>query len=99
MTMSSFRSNNAKWGRQWVGIFGGAAIGWALMLLFPELESRFGLLTVLLWSGAIGGILTSLDGFRRAGAALTRKDNRALNLAVGLGIPFLLLLILYLVAR
>ncbi len=97
--MASLKPSNKKWGRQWVGIFGGAAIGWALMLVFPELEERFGLLTVLLWSGAIGGILTSLGGFMRAGAALTRRDNRALNLMVGLGIPILLLLILYLVSR
>ncbi|MGW8224536.1 MAG: hypothetical protein ACWGOY_02320 [Anaerolineales bacterium] len=97
--MSSFNSSNKKWGRQWVGIFGGAAIGWALTIVFPSIEARFGLLTVLLWSAAIGGVLSSLDGFRRAGAALTRRDNRALNLLVGLGIPFLLLLILYLVSR
>lgn len=77
----------------------GAAIGWALTILFPGLEARFGMVAVLLWSGAIGGVLTSLDGFTRAGAALTRGDDRRLNLLVGLGIPILLLLILYLVSR
>ena len=82
-----------------VGIFGGAAIGWALSVVFPGLEERFGLLAILLWSGAIGGILTSLEEFMRAGAALTRRDNRALNLLVGLGIPILLLALLYLVSR
>ena len=97
--MSTFKPGGKKWGRQWVGIFGAAAIGWALTLVIPGLEERFGMLTVLLWSAAIGGILTSLDGFMRAGAALTRRDNRALNLLVGLGIPILLLVVLYLVAR
>ena len=97
--MSSFKGSNRKWGRQWVGIFGGAAIGWALTIIFPGLTERFSLLTVLLWSGGIGGVLTSLDGFMRAGAALTRRDNRGLNLLVGLGIPILLILILYLVSR
>ncbi|MFL7890832.1 MAG: hypothetical protein ACK2UM_13800 [Anaerolineales bacterium] len=97
--MSFFNSNNKKWGRQWVGIFGGAAIGWALTIAFPAIETRYGLLTVLLWSAAIGGVLSSLDGFQRAGAALTRRENRVLNLLVGLGIPVLLLLILYLVSR
>jgi len=82
-----------------VGIFGGAAVGWSLTILIPGLEERFGLLTILLWSGAIGGILTSLGEFMRAGAALTRRDNPALNLLVGLGIPVLLLVILYLVSR
>jgi hypothetical protein len=97
--MSSFKDSNRKWGRQWVGIFGGAAIGWALTIIFPGLAGRFSLLTVVLWSGVIGGILTSMDEFMRAGAALTRRDNRTLNLLVGLGIPILLLLILYLVSR
>jgi hypothetical protein len=32
----------------------------------------------------------------RAGAALTRSDNHWLNLAIGLGIPALILLIIYL---
>jgi hypothetical protein len=97
--MSSDNPKNRKWGRQMVGIFGGAAVGWSLTILIPGLEERFGLLTILLWSGAIGGILTSLGEFMRAGAALTRRDNPALNLLVGLGIPVLLLVILYLVSR
>ncbi|MCJ7535521.1 MAG: hypothetical protein WA997_04570 [Anaerolineales bacterium] len=97
--MSFNKTSNKKWGRQWVGIFGGGAIGWALTIVFPGLEAHFSLLTVLLWSAAIGGVLTSLAGFERAGAALTRRDNRALNILVGLGIPALLLLILFLVSR
>jgi hypothetical protein len=72
----------------------GAALGWALASLFPALEQRFSLLTILLWSGAFGAALANLEGFVRAGAALTRQENRALNLAVGLGIPALFLLLI-----
>lgn len=97
--MSSFKQDNKKWGRQWVGAFAGAAVGWALTCIFPGIEQRFSMLTVLLVSAAIGGALASLDGFIRAGAALTRRDNRALNLLVGLSIPILLLLLLLLVSR
>jgi len=91
--------DNKKWGRQWVGIFAGAAVGWVLASLFPALEQQFGLNSVILWSAAIGGVLTSLGGFMRAGAALTRRENPWLNLAVGLGIPILLLLIIMLLFR
>ena len=97
--MSSFKSSNKKWARQWMGGFGGAAIGWALTYIFPGLVERFSMLTVILWSAAIGAAFLSMDGFVRAGAALTRRDNRVLNLFVGLGIPILLLIILVLVSR
>jgi hypothetical protein len=97
--MSSFNQDNKRWGRQWVGAFAGAAVGWALTYIFPGIEQRFSMLTVILVSAAMGGALASLDGFIRAGAALTRRDNRALNLLVGLGIPILLLLLLLLLSR
>ena len=97
--MSSFKRDNKRWGRQWVGAFAGAAFGWALTYIFPGIEQRFSMLTVILVSAAIGGALASLDGFIGAGAALTRRDNRALNLLVGLGIPILLLLLLLLLSR
>jgi hypothetical protein len=97
--MSSFKQDNKKWGKQWVGAFAGAAVGWSITVIFPGIEQRFSVLTVLLVSAAIGGGLASLDGFIRAGAALTRRDNLALNLLVGMGIPILLLLLLLLVSR
>lgn len=97
MGNSSKRKKN--WRRQWVGIIGGAAVGWLLTAVFPELEQRFSLLTVVLWTAAVGGVLTSLGDFMRAGAALTRRDNPTLNLVVGLGIPILLLVILFLLLR
>jgi hypothetical protein len=49
-------------------------------MLFPALQERFSLFSVVLWSAVIGGVLTSLGGFMRAGAALTRSDNHWLFL-------------------
>jgi hypothetical protein len=97
--MSSFKRSNKKWGRQWVGVFAGAAVAWGLLVIFPGLQERFSLFSAILWGGAIGAAVVSLDSFEKAGAALTRRDNRALNLGIGLGIPILLLILLYLVSR
>ena len=97
--MGSSNKDIKKWGRQWVGIFSGAAVGWILTIIFPILEQRFSLLTVVLWTAVVGGVLTSLGDFMRAGAALTRRDNRSLNLAVGLGIPALILVAIFLIFR
>jgi hypothetical protein len=52
---------------------------------------------VVIWCAVLGGVLTSLDGFISAGAALTRSENRWVNLVVGLGIPIILLIIFGLV--
>lgn len=94
----AFRDPRAdKWMRQWVGAFTGAALGWLMTVLFPDLALRFSVLTVVLWGAAIGALLASLGWFVRAGAVLTRRTNPWLNLAVGLGIPALvLILIIYL---
>jgi hypothetical protein len=97
--MSSFNRDNKKWGRQWVGVFGGAAVAWALMTLFPVLQERFSMFSALLWGAAIGAAVVSVDMFERAGAALTRRENRWVNLLAGLGIPAILLIILLLVSR
>jgi hypothetical protein len=97
--MRSTNQDQNKWVRQWVGIFGGGAVGWLLTIIFPVLEQRFSLITVVLWCAVIGGVLTSLSGFMRAGAALTRRENPWLNLAVGLGIPIVLLLLITLLFR
>ena len=55
--------------------------------------------SALLWGAAIGAAVVSVDMFERAGAALTRRENRWVNLLVGLGIPAILLIILLLVSR
>jgi hypothetical protein len=95
---SSNRKQN-RWIRQWVGIIGGGAVGWLLTIIFPGLEESFSLITVVLWCAVIGGVLTSLGDFMRAGAALTRRENPWLNMAVGLGIPIILLVVIALIFR
>jgi hypothetical protein len=81
--------------RQMIGLIGGAVAGLAAALLFPALGENFGLFTVALWGAVLGGVLTSLGAFLRAGKALTRNDNPYLNLLVGLGLPVLILLLIY----
>ncbi len=87
------QSNRKSWLRQWVGAFAGAALGLALITLFPSLADRFSTFTIVMWCAVLGGVLTSLGEFVRAGAALTRSENHWLNLAVGLGIPVVILII------
>lgn len=82
--------------RQLVGIFAGVGLGLMLLGLFPGLEQSLGFVETLLWSGAIGGMLGSLASFERAGAALTRSDNRFLNLSLAFGIVAVMLLLVYL---
>ena len=81
---AAFRKRERR--RQIIGIGIGIAVGMTLLLAIPTLAQSFGTIETLLWSGAIGGVLGSLASFERAGAALTRRDNRFLNLAVSLGI-------------
>lgn len=81
--------------RQLIGIFAGVGVGLMLLGLFPSLEQSLGFFETLLWSGAIGGILGSLASFERAGAALTRSENRLLNMFVALGIVFVMLLLVF----
>jgi len=95
--MAEDHANRSSWRRQWIGALAGAAVGWVLAWLFPALEQRFSLFSIILWCGAIGAALTNLEGFASAGATLTRRDIRALNLLVGLGIPALLLLLVSLI--
>ncbi|HLE52787.1 MAG TPA: hypothetical protein VI755_12030 [Anaerolineales bacterium] len=97
--MPASNQNRSNWGKQWVGAFAGAVVGWALVVVFPALEQKFSLLTVILWCAAIGAALTNLNGFTRAGAALTRRQNNQLNFIVGLGLPVLLLLLITLLLR
>lgn len=97
--MRGSKQKGSNWGKQWVGAFAGAVAGWALVVIFPALEQRSSLLTVILWCAAIGAVLTNLDGFTRAGAALTRSQNHLLNLIVGLGLPALVLLLFTLLLR
>ena len=97
--MPASKQDRPNWGKQWVGAFAGAVLGWGLVVIFPALEQRFSLLTVILWCAAMGAALTNLDGFTRAGATLTRSQNHRLNFIVGLGLPVLVLLLITLLLR
>lgn len=81
---AAFRKRERR--RQLIGIGLGIGVGMILSIFFPAIVQSIGLIETLLWSGAIGGVLGSLASFERAGAALTRSDNRFVNLALSLGI-------------
>ena len=97
--MTSFKKDNKNWRRQWIGVFAGGAIAWALLALFPGLQERISTFSAILWGAAIGAAAVSLESFEKAGAALTRRNNRVLNMLVGLGIPAILVIIIFLVTR
>lgn len=81
--------------RQILGILIGLIVGMILLYTFPTLVISLSPLGTLLWSAAIGGMIGSIRSFERAGAALTRSDNRALNLLLALGIVVVFLLLVY----
>jgi hypothetical protein len=89
--MSKIKRERNHWRNQWLGVLGGAGIGLALVPILPDLANRLGVFYLVLWCGVIGGVLTSLNAFMRAGAALTRSQNNWLNLSVGLGVFILIL--------
>ena len=106
--MPDRKTNNHKTGpsflraqqRQWVGMFGGIGIGLMLSGVVPWLRENVDFVALLLWSGAIGTAVMSIEQFEAAGAALTRRENRVLNLAVSIGLTALALLVLiFLVKR
>jgi hypothetical protein len=90
--MAKQKPERVNWNRQLLGAWAGGLAGLVLSLVFPPLAQRIGILNVVIWSAALGAALASLEGFIRAGAALTHSQNRALNLLVGLGLPALVLL-------
>ena len=81
--------------RELVGIVLGASAAMMISSLIPAIREQYTLGIVLLWGGAIGGLLASYERFERAGAALTRREGRALNYAVGFGVPVLILFLMY----
>ena len=92
-TDTSPKREKVSWRRQWMGVFAGGVMGFGLSVLIPPLAEKFSTFTIVIWCAVLGGILSSLEGFRRAGAALTRSENRWLNLLVGLGIPIVIIVI------
>lgn len=73
------------WGRQSVG----AIIGAFVALILAGLAAQMGwiggnLMIYALWGGVIGGLIGGSEALERAGARLTQRDNRALNIVVAL---------------
>jgi hypothetical protein len=89
-------SDDHYWRNQLRGLLAGAVIGFMLTILFPALADRFTTLRVVFWSAIAGGVLWDLDGFRRGGQAITHRTDRRLNLVVGLGVPLIVLSIIWL---
>jgi len=81
--------------RELVGIFAGIGLALVIGALIPAIRENYSLGLVILWGGALGGVVMSLEQFERAGAALTKKENRPLNYAVGLGIPIVILVLIF----
>ena len=84
--------------RELAGIFLGLSIAMMVGSLVPEIRERYSLVIVLLWGGAIGGLLASYERFERAGAALTKGENKVVNYLVGIGVPVGILLVIYLMS-
>lgn len=80
-----------------MGVIAGAIIGYLVGTFLPNFSNQIGLLPLVLWSAILGGILASLEQIIRAGAVITRGQNRLFNLVIGLAIPALFLGILWLV--
>lgn len=90
--MGKKKPERVNWNRQLWGALAGGLTSLVLSPLFPHLSQRLDLVNLVLWGAALGAALASLEGFIRAGAALTHSQNRGLNLLVGLGLPALILL-------
>ncbi|HNB50576.1 MAG TPA: hypothetical protein PK530_01465 [Anaerolineales bacterium] len=85
----------ANFRRELLGMFGGIGLAMVISSFVPAIREHYSLGVVILWGGAIGGVVMSLERFEHAGPVLTKKDNRALNYVVGLGLPILLLLLIF----
>ncbi|MBI3241332.1 MAG: hypothetical protein HYZ49_03465 [Chloroflexi bacterium] len=77
---------------QMVGLLGGLITGAIIGNSWPGVrEAVGGAGGVMLWGAAIGASLGSLPQFEKAGKVITRSENRAFNLMVGLSIPTLVI--------
>ncbi len=74
------------WGIRWshlVGLLVGAGAGALVAALGGTLGYALSLNDGLFWGAVTGGILAGVPQFIASGAVLTRRENRALNLVVG----------------
>jgi len=81
--------------RELVGIFAGIGLALVVGASIPAIRENTSLGSAILWGGALGGVVMSLERFERAGAALTKSENRPLNYVVGLGIPIVILVLIF----
>jgi hypothetical protein len=94
-----FETRRQRFIRELVGIFLGVSIAMMIGSLVPGIREQYSLGIVLLWGGAIGGLAASYERFERAGAALTRGENKVVNYLVGIGIPVGILVVIYLISN
>ncbi len=88
------------WGRQFLGALGGVVVGWAAMWANGTFGWKINAdpLTFLLWGGALGAALVSVDNFAAAGAQLTHRPGRGdywLNVLVALLAILAIFLVVY----
>ena len=69
--------------RQLIGILTGLIGGVAANSYWPELQLTLGWYGVILWGGAIGGIIASVPKFGVVGQRITGRESPALNTIVG----------------
>ena len=77
------------------GLFGGIGLGLVVDSLVPWIRENLDLTSLILWSGALGMVVTNFRQFGLAGAVLTGGENKALNYFIGLALPAALLMIVY----
>jgi len=93
-----FETRRRRFIRELVGIFLGVSVAMMVGSLVPGIRERYSLGIILLWGGAIGGLAASYERFERAGAALTRGENKVVNYLVGVGIPVGILIVIFLIS-
>jgi hypothetical protein len=84
--------------RELIGIFLGVSLAMIVSSFAPGIRENYSLGIVLLWGGALGGLAASYERFERAGAALTKGENKVVNYLVGVGIPVGILVVIYLIS-
>ena len=92
---STHEVRRARFIKELLGIFLGISLALMLSSVVPSIREQYSFGMVVLWGGALGGLLTSYERFEGAGAALTRSENKVLNYLVGISIPVAVLLAFY----
>ena len=85
--------------KELLGIFLGISLAMMISAVIPSIREQYSLAIVVLWGGALGGLLTSYERFERAGAALTRSENKVVNYLVGIAVPLAALAAFYFLNR